>query len=59
MSGVTLNDYARGALEALAWVLSLLDELQDPRVIRRQVEGARDDILRGSSIDFREKIRIR
>jgi len=54
-----LNDYARGALEALAWVLSLLDELQDPRMIRRQVEGARDDILRGSSIDFREKIKIR
>jgi hypothetical protein len=50
-----LNDYARGALEALAWVMSILDE---PKV-RCEIEGARDDILNGTSVDFRRRLRMR
>jgi hypothetical protein len=48
-----VNDYAHGALEALAWVLNLLEETNDTARIRRQVEGARDDLLAGVSVNFR------
>jgi hypothetical protein len=42
-----VNDYAHGALEALAWTLTLLEETEDLGRIRRQLEGARDDLLAG------------
>ena len=42
-----MNDYAHGALEALAWTLNLLEETEDLGRIRRQLEGARDDLLAG------------
>jgi len=53
----TVNDYARGALEALAWILAMLDDGGDVGRIRRKVEGARDDLLRGISVDFRQRLR--
>jgi len=52
-----LNDYARGALEALAWILAMLEDGGDVGRIRRKVEGARDDLLRGISVDFRQRLR--
>jgi len=54
-----MNDFARGALEALAWVLNMLEDMEDPNRIRRQVEGARDDLLRGVSVDFRQRLKAR
>ena len=54
-----MNDYARGALEGLAWVLNMLEDGDDTSRIKRQVEGARDDLLRGASIDFRQRLRTR
>jgi len=54
-----VNDYAHGALEALAWVLNLLDQTRDRGHLRRQVEGARDDLLAGVSVNFREKLKRR
>jgi hypothetical protein len=46
-------------LEALACVLNMIEEGDDGARIRRQVEGARDDLLRGVTLDFRQKLRIR
>lgn len=54
-----MNDYAHGALEALAWTLGLLDETQDLGRIRRQLEGARDDLLAGVTVNFRKRLKSR
>jgi hypothetical protein len=54
-----MNDYAHGALEALAWTLGLLEETEDLRCIRRQLEEARDDLLAGVSVNFRQRLRTR
>lgn len=56
---IKLNDQAVGAIEALAWVLSLLDGHPSIERIRNEVASARDDLLQGVSVDFRERIRIR
>jgi len=37
-----MNDCAHGALEALAWVFGLIEDPDDVRRVRRQVEGARE-----------------
>jgi hypothetical protein len=47
-----MNDYAHGALEALAWTLGLLEETEEVGRMRRQLEGARDDLLAGVYINF-------
>ena len=49
-----MNDYAHGALEALVWILDLLEETEDLRRIRRQLERARDNLLAGASGSFRQ-----
>ena len=52
-----MNDYVHGALEALAWTLGLLEETEDLGRIRRQLEGARDDLLSGVSLNFRQRLK--
>jgi hypothetical protein len=52
-----MNDYAHGALEALAWTFGLLQETEDLSRIRRQIEGAKDDLLAGVSINFRQRLK--
>ena len=54
-----MNDYAHGALETLVWVLNLLEGTNDTARIRRQVEGARDDLLAGVSVNFRQRLKTR
>jgi len=51
-----MNEYCRGALEALSWVKSLLlsRKLEQAVVM---VDQAKDDILNGSAIDFAERLR--
>ena len=51
-----MNDYARGALEALVWVESLLGRV-DPDQLKREVVGARGDLLAGLAVDFRDRLR--
>jgi len=51
-----MNDYARGALEVLAWVESLLTR-GDLETLRREVVGARSEILAGAAVDFRDRLR--
>jgi hypothetical protein len=47
-----MNDYAHGALEALARTLGLLEETEDIGRIRRQLGGTKDDLLAGVSINL-------
>jgi hypothetical protein len=52
-----LNDYARGALEAMAWFLGMLEDDAELGRVRREVEAARDDLLAGVTVDFRGRLR--
>jgi hypothetical protein len=58
-----MNDYAKGALEALAWVDTLLIGVgkEDAETIlsrlRNEVQGANSELLHGSAIDFRSRLR--
>ena len=54
-----MNDYAHGALEALAWTLNLLEETEDLGRIRRQLKGARDDPLAGVTVNLRQRLMTR
>ena len=55
--GIFLNEYARGALEALTWVRGLLKKNLGNKEVLREVELAIDDILSGVSVDFRNRLR--
>ena len=58
-----MNDYARGALEALAYVESLMTQLDRShpdekwKQLQSEVIGARSEILRGVVVDFRDRLR--
>jgi len=58
-----MNDYARGALEALAYVESLMTQLDRSNPdekwnqLQSEVIGARSEILRGVVVDFRDRLR--
>ena len=57
-----MNDYVKGALEALAWMDLLLSKvdaksLDELEVVRREVVGARNELLRGVAVDFRDRLR--
>ena len=54
-----MNDYARGALEALAWVQLILDGVQLEAVddLKRRVSAAKEELLTGAAVDFSERIR--
>jgi hypothetical protein len=54
-----MNDYVHGALEALAWTLNLLEETGDLGRIRRQLEGTRDDLLAGVTVNLRQRLMTR
>ena len=51
-----MNDYVRGALEALVWVEALLGRV-DPDQVKQEVAGARGDLLAGMAVDFRDRLR--
>lgn len=55
----TMNDYAHGAPEALAWTLNPLEEAEDFGRIRRQLEEARDDLLAGVTVNLRQRLMTR
>jgi hypothetical protein len=54
-----MNDYAHGALEALAWTLNLSQETEELGRIRWQLEGARDDMLAGVTVNLRQRLMTR
>jgi hypothetical protein len=56
-----MNDYCKGALEALAWVELLINRLSESpkglEKLKAEVESAKQDILNGVGIDFRHRLR--
>jgi hypothetical protein len=56
-----MNEYARGALEALAWFDSLMSQARSTdatlELLKREVNGAKDELLQGVAIDFRARLR--
>ena len=60
--GFALNDYCKGALEALVWVRSLIKRLKSQsgtvdRVLE-EVDRAVEDINEGIAVDFRERLNL-
>ena len=57
-----MNEYCRGAVEALAWVQFLLAELEKDEErwekFRKEMNEARDELMSGVAVDFREKLRL-
>lgn len=56
-----MNDYTRGAFEALSWVESLIENLKhNPegwKTLAKEVNDATIDIKRGIGVDFRYRLR--
>jgi len=58
-----VNDYCRGALEALAWVQRLVEDV-DPQDGKSwagfvgELQAAKEEILGGVAVDFRSRLRI-
>jgi len=55
MRGAVLNEYSRGFLEALGWVLDQLDELDDgnnkiAKELRRRIRDIMEQVVRGASM---------
>ena len=59
---IVLNDYSKGALEALAWVQQLVKKLKrDPDGwvrLEGEMEAAKNDMLNGIGVDFRDRLRL-
>jgi len=53
-----MNGRSEGAIEALGWVLMLIERGESAGKVRVQVNGAMRDLLRGSGRDFRERIKL-
>lgn len=57
-----MNDYAKGAVETLAWIQSLtssLDKKQDRwERLKKEVDKAQNDLMSGIAIDFRKRLSL-
>ena len=53
----TLNDYLKGAFEALSWVRSILKDEKDINAIIKQVDDAIADVTEGVAVDFRRRLK--
>lgn len=57
-----MNDYSKGALEALAWVQQLVKDLKrDPdgwARMEREIAAAKNEMLNGIGVDFRDRLRL-
>ena len=56
-----MNDYCKGALEALAWVQRLVEDVDpvDARSWARfvgELQAVKEEILRGIAVDFRSRL---
>ena len=57
VTGISMNDYSIGALEALSWVLALLTR-EDPIIARQEIQEAVDRITGGTAINFKRKLEL-
>jgi len=55
-----MNDYAKGAVEALAWIQSLTSELEREQDrwerLGREVDKAQSELMSGIAVDFRKRL---
>jgi hypothetical protein len=51
-------DRTEGALEALGWVLLTMERMHVTGPITKEVQSAINDLLRGSAVDFKARIRV-
>jgi len=54
-----MNDYVRGALEALTWARTVLEDQGDPKRAIEEIEAALKDINAGVAVNFRERLKQR
>ena len=58
-----MNDYQRGALEALIWAKITVKELKDKKgcleTALEEIENTIEDINAGVAVDFRERVKRR
>ena len=57
-----MNDYAKGAVETLAWVQSLTSSLEKKQDrwerLKKEVDKAQNDLMSGIAIDFRKRLSL-
>jgi len=56
-----MNEYCRGVLEALGWVLELLDGVRDVEGVeelRRKIRAAIEELVKGSGSDLADKLGV-
>ena len=51
-----MNDYCKGAIEALFWVKTLADKKMPAEVMAMEVNKALNDLYGGLAIDFRDRL---
>lgn len=61
-----MNDYVRGAFEALSWVQTLISSVSPQKdqqghldKVLKEVEAAIVDIKEGVAVDFRDRLKTR
>lgn len=54
-----MNDYCKGAIEALFWVKVLTDKNTPSEKIAVEVNKAISDLYNGLAVDFRERLNRR
>lgn len=52
-----MNEYGRGAFEALCYISNLIEKTDDLKMIRREVEACIENIREGVSLDFATKLK--
>ena len=56
-----MNEYRRGAFEALSWLEGLLQDLKDDpqgwKLMEQEINDAMTDIRRGIGVDFRYRLK--
>jgi len=58
---MAMNDYCRGVLEALGWVLELLDGVRDMEgleTVKRRIRTAIEELVRGSGSSLADKLGV-
>ncbi len=55
-----MNEYAKGASEALVWVQGLMGDLVKGEdrwdVMKREVDDAKEDLVKGVGVDLRVRL---
>jgi len=54
-----MNDYVRGALEALTWARTVVEDQGDLKKAIEEIDEALKDINAGVAVDFRERLKQR